>query len=228
METQDTTTAASKQQSRSPSPPSHPPVPTAPGPRATALQKLYNDAITHVLKTCNYTNFSACFPTPASGAAESLKDLHEQFTHALGDKMGRNFEEIMEEREVVGRLNELDSLIEDARRRQRQSQKGEATGMAAPPHTLPAQQLYHAYLAPSLRAYSTDLKERQDAVQEENVEVLGRVMQQRKEIEGLVKGLEGVVGDLSACVATLQSEGADVEGLGAEIRAADEDIRMVE
>ena len=94
------------------------------------------------------------------------------------------------------------------------------------PHTLPAQQLYLSHLAPSLSQYSHQLKERQDTLQDENVELLSRVMQQRKEIECLVKGLENVVSDLAAGVASLQSEEAGVEGLRDEVREADEDMRM--
>ena len=105
------------QTSRSPSPALSAPIPTAPGPRATALEKLYADAITHVLKTCNYANFSACFPTPAREVPGSLKLLHEQFTEKLGEGMRREFESILEDRHVLGGLNELDGLIDEARRR---------------------------------------------------------------------------------------------------------------
>lgn len=105
------------QSSRSPSPASRPPIPAAPGPRATALQKLYSDAIAHVLKTCSYNNFSACFPTPAQQVPGSFKLLHEQFVEKLGDSMRREFDGILEERGVVTSLNELDGLVEEARRR---------------------------------------------------------------------------------------------------------------
>lgn len=103
--------------SRSPSPASRPPIAAAPGPRATALQKLYSDAIAHVLKTCSYNNFSACFPTPAQQVPGSFKLLHEQFVEKLGDSMRREFDGILEERGVVASLNELDGLVEEARKR---------------------------------------------------------------------------------------------------------------
>ena len=51
-------------------------------------------------------------------------------------------------------------------------------------------------------------------------------MQQRKEIESLVKGLENVIGDLDASVATLQSDDVNVDGLRNEVRDVDEDMRM--
>ena len=92
------------------------------------------------------------------------------------------------------------------------------------PHTLPAFSLYHSHLAPSLTTYSQELSQRQESAQEENIELLGRVMQQRKEIEMLVKGLENVIGDLDASVKTLQT--TDADGLRDEVRVVDEDMRM--
>lgn len=69
--------------SRSPSPVTAPPIAAAPGPRASALQKLYHDAIAHTLKTCSYTNFASCFPTPAKHAPDAMKDLHSDFIQKL-------------------------------------------------------------------------------------------------------------------------------------------------
>lgn len=122
-----------QQNSRSPSPASRPPIPAAPGPRATALQKLYSDAIAHVLKTCSYTNFSACFPTPAHQVPGSFKLLHEQFVEKLGDSMKREFDGILEERRVVPALNELDGLVEEARRRKQKAAEGSGDGAAPTP-----------------------------------------------------------------------------------------------
>lgn len=112
--------------SRSPSPASRPPIPTAPGPRASTLQKLYSDAIAHVLKTCNYNNFSGCFPTAARHVPGSLKFLHDQFTEKLGESMRKEFEAILEDRHVVSSLNELDGLIEEAKKRKGKSKEGES------------------------------------------------------------------------------------------------------
>ena len=102
---------------RSPSPPASRPIASTPGPRATALQKLYNEAIAHIIKTCNYNNFATCFPTPAAYVPDAMEDVHEQFTSKLRQNLLRHFEESLKERNVVPSLNELDGLIDDARRR---------------------------------------------------------------------------------------------------------------
>lgn len=80
------------------------------------------------------------------------------------------------------------------------------------PHTLPAQQLYLAHLAPALSEYSHELSTRQEALQSDNVERLERVKKQRKEIESLLKGLDNVMTDLESSVGSLtqsQSHEAD-------------------
>jgi hypothetical protein len=115
--------ALAPENERSPSPAPPPPVAAAPGPRATALQKLYGDAIAHVLKTCSYSNFASCFPTPAKQVPDSLRHLHEQFTDRLGASMRTNFEQILTERNVVPSLNELDGLIEDAKKRKMKAEE---------------------------------------------------------------------------------------------------------
>jgi kinetochore protein NNF1 len=115
--------ALAPENERSPSPAPPPPVAAAPGPRATALQKLYGDAIAHVLKTCSYSNFASCFPTPAKQVPDSLRHLHEQFTDRLGASMRMNFEQILTERNVVPSLNELDGLIEDAKKRKMKAEE---------------------------------------------------------------------------------------------------------
>lgn len=208
---------------RSPSPALPPPTPSAPGPRATALQKLYSDAITHILKTCSYANFASCYPTPSSAVPGSMKQLHEQFTGKLAEYMRREFENILEDRNVVPSLNELDRLIENAKRRKaRAAEKGDG-GEVVPPHTLPAQQLYISHLAPRLKGYDTEIKARQEALAGENQELIERVMQQRRDIQRLMEGLEGVVGDLNGSVKALVPE--EMEGLREGNREVDEVMR---
>lgn len=104
-------------QSRSPSPVAAPPVPLAPGPRATALTAAFTSALSRTLKTMSYPAFSACFPTPAAKASGILKSVHGQITAKIDESSKREFEDIMQERDVVRGLNELERLVTEARRR---------------------------------------------------------------------------------------------------------------
>lgn len=109
-------------ESRSPSPAPIPPTAAAPGPRALKLIQLYNDAITHTLKTCDYQNFATCFPTTAKNQAESLQGFHQEFITHLGDQCRLVFDSILESRHVVQSLNDLDRLVEDGRKRRQKAQ----------------------------------------------------------------------------------------------------------
>lgn len=105
--------------SRSPSPAQAPPVQQTPGPRAAALQKLYSDAVSHTLRTCSYSNFASSFPTPASHAPDAMKRLHTDFVEKLDRTCRLNFDQILRDRQVVASLNDLDRLVEDARKERR-------------------------------------------------------------------------------------------------------------
>nr|POE77708.1 polyamine-modulated factor 1 [Quercus suber] len=213
-----------------PSPMPSPPIASAPGPRAVALQNLYTSAISHILKTCSYTNFSACFPTPAQAVPTSMQLLHEQFIAKLGENFHREFANILEDRNVVPNLNELDRLVEEAKKRKEraviQASEGSQAVVPVPPHTLPPASLYLSHLAPTLTQHSNTIAAEQSDVENENVELFARVMQQRKDISSLMQGLENVVADLNASVAALTEQPADMEALREECRDADDELRM--
>jgi kinetochore protein NNF1 len=61
-------------------------------------------------------------------------------------------------------------------------------------------------------------------LQAENAEILQRVLQQRKEIESIMKGLENVVVDLDQSAAALKPE--DIDELMDEAREMDENLRV--
>lgn len=96
---------------------------------------------------------------------------------------------------------------------------------ACRPHTLPPNRLYAAHLAPFLAEHSKQLQTKQEAVQAENKARFERVLEQRKEIEALVKGLEAKVDGVQAAAKLLEDEG--VESLRAEVLAV-EDAMAVE
>lgn len=207
--------------SRSPSPAHPPPTPAAPGPRASALQKLYADAINHIIKTCSYSNFASCFPTPAKQVPGSLKLLHEQFTEKLGESMRKEFDSILEERNVVPSLNELDRLIEEAKRRKAATPTEQRRPV--PAHTLPAKQLYISHLAPTLQMYEEQMKAREESLGEENQVLIEKILQQRSDIQSLVNGLEEVVKNLNGSVAAMRPE--EMDSLREENREVDEAMR---
>ncbi|KAI9706152.1 MAG: hypothetical protein M1820_004913 [Bogoriella megaspora] len=189
--------------SRSPSPTAPAPTQTTPGPRATALQKIFSDALTHTLSACSYANFAACFPTPARYAAESLEGLWRDFTERLRGVCEDEFDAILKQRNVVPALNELDRLVGEAKRRKERTGDGE---VPVAPHTLPPDTLVQAHLTPFLTSAKEDMEKKLEETQNRNVELMREIEGQRREIEALVKGLENVVGDLDGSIEALSRD----------------------
>ncbi|THX97542.1 MIND kinetochore complex component Nnf1 [Aureobasidium pullulans] len=227
--------------SRSPSPAQAPPVQQTPGPRAAALQKLYSDAVSHTLRTCSYSNFASSFPTPASHAPDAMKRLHTDFVEKLDRTCKLNFDQILRDRQVVASLNDLDRLVEDARKRKtaaEQAQDGQAAQPPLPyvfdcfvagnntyslhsPHTLPASSLYLSHLGPLLSEKHDSLSSRLQTAQNENADLVDTVLQQRRDIERLVSQLETTIADIDAANGALH----DMDALTEEAVALDMDLR---
>lgn len=106
-----------------------PPAPESevPGLRASRLIQVFDQALARTLRANSYANFASCFPTPARHVPASLENVWRQLNAKLEESAKAEFEEIVEERQAVQHLNELDRLVGDARARR------EAEGDGAEP-----------------------------------------------------------------------------------------------
>lgn len=113
-------------QSPSPSPPPDLPTPLTPGPRAVALQTIYNSALNSTLSAITPASFNSCFPTLARSAPGALQSLHSGLIAKLQTFARDEFERILEERKVVERLNKLEDLVAEGKRRRARGVEGES------------------------------------------------------------------------------------------------------
>lgn len=102
--------------------PASPPLPSkhtavAPGPRAARFQKVLDDSLTHTLGKISWENFASCFPTIAAQAPGTLKAVQKQMVDRLGALCRKEFDSILQHRNVVAKLNELESLVSQAEQR---------------------------------------------------------------------------------------------------------------
>lgn len=104
----------------SPSPPPPAPISQSPGPRASRLNQVFDQALARTLRANSYANFASCFPTPARHVPASLEGVWRQLNAKLEANAKAEFEEIVAERDAVPHLNELDRLVGDARARKEQ------------------------------------------------------------------------------------------------------------
>ncbi|TID26712.1 Beta-catenin-like protein 1 [Venturia nashicola] len=211
--------------SRSPSPAGPPPQESAPGIRATALQKTFDGALKATLSKCSYENFASCFPTTATYRPETLEGFWKDFSGRLGQVCKSEFETILSDRSVVPSLNSLDRLINEAKARKAEAEAKAPDGKAVPPvppHTLPATELLNAHLSPFLIDQQTTLSSALATIQTSNETLVATITSQRAEMEALVAGLEAVVKDLEKSADMLQSD--DVQGLSGDVRMIEQEL----
>lgn len=117
--------ATSEPQTTGPSQPEEEPQPSdtpkpTPGPRATRFIQLYNQALDRTLSKLAYPNLAQCYPTIAAKSEPMLQQVRGQIVDRLGEKCRKEFDDILEGRKVVGRLNELEGLIGEASERKKE------------------------------------------------------------------------------------------------------------
>ncbi|KAF2034359.1 Nnf1-domain-containing protein [Setomelanomma holmii] len=218
--------AATKSDSRSPSPTPAPPIADTPGPRAQGLINVFNQASKATLDKCSSKNFEACFPTAVEYSPEVLDNLRRQIVDQLDRTWKTNFEDIMERRNVVKLLNSLDQCIEDAKLRKKRAElsaNGAPVETPVPPHTLSPSEIHLAHLMPFLEQQATDMNTKLSQTQQSNTELLASVTAQRVEIEALVRGLENVIQDLEVSAQTMAQ--GDVQDLGKEIKDIETEMK---
>ncbi|KAL6804577.1 Nnf1 domain-containing protein [Trichoderma sp. SZMC 28013] len=193
--------------------------PVVPGPRAIRLQELYAQSLKRTLGKLKWDNFAACYPTVASKAEPVLKQVQAQMVEKLGEKCEKEFESILITRQVVPKLNDLETLISEATHR-RISAPPDAP-KPTPPHLLPAKDILSAHLAPSLASHQSLLNARLQTAQSHNAILYETIQSQRAEIEKLLDSLEATVGDVKSANAALEPV---VAQLAKEAREADKTV----
>ncbi|KAJ5562383.1 hypothetical protein N7535_003164 [Penicillium sp. DV-2018c] len=206
--------------------------PPTPGPRASRLNQVFDQALARTLRANSYANFASCFPTPARHVPASLESVWRQLNAKLEANAKAEFEDIIAERDAVAQLNELDRLVGDARARREREEKGEEGGgeegqqgrERIVPHTLGAEELYKAHLTPYLREVQSTLDARLEATHAENAELAQTVQKQRVEIERLLANLGLVVSDIEGA-ATAAAQFSKGHHLRQDAIQMDEEVR---
>ncbi|KAI8721134.1 hypothetical protein NCS52_00560200 [Fusarium sp. LHS14.1] len=178
--------------------PASPPLPqrhtaVTPGPRAARLQELYSRSLRKTLGKIGWENVAGCYPTVAKRAEGVLRQVQGQMVEKLGEKCEKEFESILVTRQVVPKLNDLESLISDASRRRAEST---TETQPTPPHLLPPSAILAAHMTPSLTAHQSQLNARLQTTQSQNALLHDEVTRQREEIRSLLEALEAVVADV--------------------------------
>ncbi|KAI1247842.1 hypothetical protein MGN70_011735 [Eutypa lata] len=222
-------TAAGQEQQQ---PPNSPPLPTrhtaqAPGPRASRFQDVLDSTLAHTLAKISWDNFAACYPTIAAQSKPGmLRAVQRQMVERLGALCKKEFGSILEARNVVARLNELETLVLEAERRRDEAGMAGQEEPPTPPHVLPPDAILAAHLAPHLAQQQSQLNARLQTTQAHNARLFADIRRQRAEVESLVALLQKVLDDVDAANAVLE-DGGVAEDLAGETRAVEGEMAAV-
>ncbi|KAI1772488.1 Nnf1-domain-containing protein [Hypoxylon cercidicola] len=195
-----TEAASSQQQQDQQQTPASPPLPArhtpqTPGLRASRFQDLLNSSLSHTLGKISWDNFATCYPTVAAQAPAVLRAVQKQMVERLGALCKKEFDSVLQSRNVVAKLNELESLVSEAEHRRDESG---VVGAEAPipPHMLPADQILAAHLAPHLAQQQSQLNAKLQTVQAHNAKLFDDIQKQRAEMQSLMSLLHKVFEDI--------------------------------
>ncbi|KAI8963509.1 Nnf1-domain-containing protein [Daldinia sp. FL1419] len=189
------TAASSSQQ------PASPPLPArhtalTPGPRASRFQEVLDSSLSHTLSKISWDNFAACYPTIAAQAPAVLRAVQKQMVDRLGALCKKEFDSVLQSRNVVAKLNELESLVSEAERRRDDAGVVGSEGAPVPPHMLPPDQILAAHLAPHLAQQQSQLNAKLQTVQAHNAKLFSDIQKQRAEMQSLMALLQKVFEDI--------------------------------
>ncbi|KAF8246455.1 Nnf1-domain-containing protein [Wilcoxina mikolae CBS 423.85] len=157
------------------------------GPRSQRLRAVFQKALSKTVATCSYENFSQCFPTTAAAQPQLLHSLHAAMVKNITEKSNIEFEKILQERNVIPKLNALDRLLSEAEKRKREAGPGE---IPVAPSTLPPVLVVSAHLTPMLREAQERIGTLLKDMRERNDGCIQEIVRQREEMRELVRRLE--------------------------------------
>ncbi|KAI1469537.1 Nnf1-domain-containing protein [Daldinia caldariorum] len=165
-----------------------------PGPRASRFQEVLDSSLSHTLAKISWDNFAACYPTIAAQAPAVLRAVQKQMVDRLGALCQKEFDSVLQSRNVVAKLNELESLVSEAERRR--DEAGVGSEAPIPPHMLPPDQILAAHLAPHLAQQQSQLNAKLQTVQAHNAKLFSDIQKQRAEMQSLMALLQKVFEDI--------------------------------
>lgn len=133
----------------------------------------------------------------------------------LEEECTKDFEKILEERNVITGLNDWDNILDQARQRKDRSVDGD-TGQGQEMHLMGADELHSAFMQSYLHKAAGELEGKLKMAQDGNQSMMSQIQAQREEIERLVASLEGMVKDIDGAVKILESQ--DGETASSDLR----------
>ncbi|KAI0123841.1 Nnf1-domain-containing protein [Xylariales sp. AK1849] len=207
--------APTPSQEPDPAPPASPPLPTphnavTPGPRAARFQTVLDQCLSRTLGKITWDNFASCYPTIAAQASGTLKAVQRQMVERLGVLCKKEFDSILQSRNVVAKLNDLESLVSEAQRRRDEAGLVDEKDIPVPPHLLPPSSVLAAHLSPHLALQQSQLNAKLQTTQAHNAKLFADIQKQRAELESLMGLVEKLFEDIDGANAAMDGVAEDL------------------
>ncbi|KAI9506717.1 hypothetical protein GGI25_005043 [Coemansia spiralis] len=156
------------------------------GVRYHKLLSVIDRSLSSVVDTFKLSDLHDIFPDLAKEIPEKLADSHEQISSYLRNSANADFQEILMQYNMAGKLSNLDSLIKDAIER-KQTYDGKPIPSMTP------ESVNRSRSAAIKRAELARLKTKLSALQKENGEYIVRLNENRSLLAAEHKNLEGTI-----------------------------------
>ncbi|KAI9594349.1 hypothetical protein BDF19DRAFT_466543 [Syncephalis fuscata] len=160
------------------------------GDRMSRLREAVYTALTRALKNCSDQHVEKCFPQLKRDVPQELTEATQRLRQHLEQKMMEEFDKIVKNRDLVHKLNELDTVIDEAKER-------ESTG--APHPQLPihsSTDMLAIRTAPVMKQELNRLEAIVTTTQSENDIILNEYKEKRKKMEECLQQLQSNVGSI--------------------------------
>ncbi|KAI9286222.1 Nnf1-domain-containing protein [Umbelopsis sp. AD052] len=168
------------------------------GKRATKLNMLFEKYVERIIQSVSYAKFAICFSELDEQQHEALVMAHQQVCEYLEKSIREDFHSIVAERQLVEKLNELDKLVEEAKRSSNTVEaKRSGAGIVIEP-----EQALRARSIPLKQAELERLRKQHAELQGQNQHLMKSIVNQRDQLAGLCNNVSQSLGQFEQAVET--------------------------
>ncbi|KAK9480950.1 Nnf1-domain-containing protein [Lipomyces japonicus] len=167
--------------------------------RNQRLREIFNRSLQSSTKALTFEKLAQCYPYVAEHGSNGLREAMNQAMRFWEASSIREFEAILQERNVAEKLAELDVLIEESRLRKIKNEEGNIKGSEKQLYveSLTPEEIANAHLTPIKLKEAERLEVMIQQAQANNKKLLQEVTSQEEEIDELFGNIKKSIFELS-------------------------------
>ncbi|GBC05070.1 hypothetical protein RclHR1_06000004 [Rhizophagus clarus] len=153
-------------------------------PRSKKVKQMLENCLGETLNNFSYEKVAQCYPTLAKEQPERLKQALSQVKDFLKTNTEEEFEAILEQRNILEKLNELDDIIAKAKKRQKDRQ---------PMVNIDPKTIIRAKTLPIKFEEKKNLEREFLKINQENESLMSEIRIKKKQIDCLSQSIQGII-----------------------------------